>query len=123
MKKRALYLLLTAFIGVLSSFRTIDADTKIDDKSFTEIGFQKDGSYYYTFYTDLTKEAPHPIAYIQVQNGTTGEVLKLSDFRGKVIYYRGAQFTIKDTARVSFYDGDKLISKELTGVIEGGVKP
>lgn len=123
MKKSALYLLLTVLIGVLSSFRTIEVDARIDDKSFTEIGYQKDGSYFYTFYTDLTKDAPHPIVYIQVQKGTTGEVLKLSDFKGKVIYFRGAQFSIKDTATVSFYDADKLVSRNLTGVIEGGVKP
>jgi hypothetical protein len=123
MKKSALSLLLAVITCVLSSFRTIDVDAKIITPTFAEIGYQSDDNYYYTFYADLSKDAPNPIVYIQVQKNNTGEVLKLDDFKGKVHYWKATQFTIKDTATVSFFDGSKLISKDLVGLIKGGVKP
>lgn len=120
MIKRTLYLFLTV-VFFMTSLGTIMASPNKDKAGFTEIGHQTDGNYYYTFYADLSKD-PNAIAYIQVQRNSTGEILKLDNFRGNVLFGKPL-FSIKDKATVSFYDGAKLISKDLTGVIEGGVKP
>ncbi|MBW8687117.1 hypothetical protein [Chitinophaga rhizophila] len=120
MIKRVLYLFLT-IVTVMTFLGNSIAATQPNKPGFTEIGHQTDGNYYYTFYADLSK-APDAIAYIQVQKNTTGEVLPLDNFKGKVLFGRPL-FSIKDKATVSFYDGATLISKDLTGVIEGGVKP
>ncbi len=122
MRKRALYLLLIVVVA-MSSFCTFVVKANSDKFPFTEIGFQKDENYYYTFYADLSKDGPNAIAYIQVQRNTTGEILKLDNFNGKVLHLKATQFTIKDKATVSFFDGSSLISKDLKGAIEGGVKP
>jgi hypothetical protein len=119
MNKRALNLLLIVTVAI-TFFFTLAANASTHKNGFTEIGYQTDGHYYYTFYADLSRD-PNAIAYIQVQKNATGEVLKLDNFKGKVLV--GARFTIKDKATVSFYDGATLISKDLTGVIEGTVKP
>lgn len=121
MNKRALYLLFFAVVCTLSVIFGKAADAKIK-ATFTEIGYQKDADYYYTFYINLSKEEVTSLAYIQVQNNATGQLLKLDNFKGTVSYWKGSQFTIKDSATVSFYDGDKLVTKKLTGVIEGGMK-
>lgn len=120
MNKRALYLVLTVFF-VMTSLGNLIANPENGKKGFTEIGHQTDGNYYYTFYADLSKD-PNAIAYIQVQKNSTGEILQLDNFKGKVLFGKPL-FSIKEKATVSFYDGSKLISKDLTGVIEGGVKP
>jgi hypothetical protein len=120
MIKRALYLFL-AIVLVMTSVSNLIATPKKGNTGFTEIGHQTDGSYYYTFYADLSKD-PNAIAYIQVQKNSTGEILKLDNFKGKVLFGKPL-FTIKDKATVSFFDGSSLVSKDLTGVIEGGVKP
>jgi hypothetical protein len=121
MNKRILHLLFFTVACILSLTFTNGADAKVAKATFTEIGYQKDAAYIYTFYINLSKEQLTSISYIQVQN-STGSVLKLEGFDGKVAYWKGSQFTIKDTATVSFYDGDKLVTKNLTGLIEGGVK-
>lgn len=122
MTKRALNLFLIVALAIFS-FCTSVANAHNDKFPFTEIGYQVDENYYYTFYADLSKDGPNAIAYIQVQKNTTGEILKLDNFAGKVLHLRAAQFSIKDKATVSFFDGNKLISKDLKGVIEGGVRP
>ncbi|TWV93341.1 hypothetical protein [Chitinophaga pinensis] len=122
MNKRALYLLFFIAVVAVSSIFGKGADAKIAKATFTEIGFQKDASYYYTFYINLSKEEVTSLAYIQVQNNATGQLLKLDNFKGDVAYWKGSQFMIKDTATVSFFDGDKLVTKKLIGVIEGGMK-
>ena len=122
MNKRALYLLFFVIACTLSSFFGNRVDAKVAKATFTEIGYQKDADYYYTFYIVLSKEQTMSLAYVQVQSNATGQVLKLDSFKGNVAYWKGSQFTIKDEATVSFFDGEKLVSKKLTGVIEGGVK-
>ncbi|MCF6405101.1 hypothetical protein L3C95_19520 [Chitinophaga filiformis] len=121
MTKRALNLFLIVIMA-LSSFISV-AKASNDRPPFTEIGYQTDGNYYYTFYVDLSKDGPNAIAYIQVQKNSTGEVLKLDNFSGKVMLLNPVKFSIKDKATVSFYDGNKLISKDLKGALEGSVKP
>lgn len=122
MNKRVLYLLFFIVAYTLSSIFGNGADAKVAKATFTEIGYQKDANYYYTFYINLSKEETTSLAYIQVQNNITGEILKLDSFKGNVAIWKGSQFTIKDEATVSFFDGEKLVSKKLTGVIEGGIK-
>jgi hypothetical protein len=122
MNKRALYLLFFVIACTLTSIFGNAADAKIAKASFTEIGYQKDADYYYTFYINLSKEEITSLAYIQVQNSATGQLLKLEGFKGNVTYWKGSQFMIKDTATVTFFDGDKVVSKKLSGVIEGGMK-
>lgn len=122
MNKRALYLLFFVIACTLSSFFGNRVDAKVAKAAFTEIGYQKDTDYYYTFYIVLSKEQTMSLAYIQVQSNTTGQVLKLDSFKGEVSIWKGNMFTIKDEASVSFFDGDKLISKKLRGVIDGGMK-
>jgi hypothetical protein len=122
MRKRALNLFLIVVLAI-SSFCTLVVNADNRNFPFTEIGYQADEQYYYTFYADLSKDGPNAIAYIQVQKNTTGEILKLDNFNGKVLHLKAAQFTIKDKATVSFFDGNKLISKDLKGTIKGGVKP
>ncbi|MBW8684502.1 hypothetical protein [Chitinophaga rhizophila] len=124
MNKRALYLLFFVVACTLSSFFGNGADAKIAKASFTEIGYQKDASYYYTFYINMSKEdvSNTSLAYIQVQHNGTGQLMKMESFKGDVTYWKGSQFMIKDSATVSFFDGEKLITRKLTGVIEGGMK-
>lgn len=122
MNKRVLYLLFFIVACTLSSIFGNGADAKVAKATFTEIGHQKDANYYYTFYVSLSKEQHTSIAYIQVQNNNTGEILKLDSFKGYVAYWKGSQFIIKGEATVSFFDGENLVSKKLTGVIEGGIK-
>ncbi len=122
MNKRVLYLLFFIFACTFTSTFGNRVDTKVAKAAFTEIGYQKDAEYYYTFYIVLSKEQTTSIAYIQVQSNATGQVLKLESFKGDVSFWKGTQFTIKDEASVSFYDGDKLVSKKLKGVIDGGMK-
>jgi hypothetical protein len=50
-------------------------------------------------------------------------VLTLDDFSGTVLFQKSQKFTINNKMTVSFYDGDKLISKDLKGLIEGGILP
>jgi len=121
MKQRALCLVLIVFTAI-TTLHTFSANAGNRKAGFTEIGHQTDGNYHYTFYADLSKD-PNTIAYIQVQKNSTGEVLKLDAFKGKVIFANPARFAIKDKATVSFFDGSKLVSKDLTGMIDGGVKP
>ena len=122
MTKRALNLFLVVMLAMFS-FSTSIAKAGDLKPPFTEIGYQTDGDYYYTFYVDLSKDGPNAIAYIQVQRNTTGEILKLDNFNGKVILVNPIQFSIKDKATVSFFDGSKLISKDLKGALQGSVKP
>ncbi|UPK66761.1 hypothetical protein [Chitinophaga filiformis] len=122
MNKKVLYLL---FFIAASTFTFIfgnAADAKVVKATFTEIGYQKDADYHYTFYINLGKDETISLAYVQVQSNATGEVLKLDSFKGYVAYWKGSQFIIKNEATVSFFDGDKLVSKALKGVIEGGMK-
>lgn len=121
MTKRALNLFLIVMMA-LCSFTSV-ANANDNKPPFTEIGYQTDGNYYYTFYVDLSKDAPNAIAYIQVQKNATGEILKLDNFSGKVVLLNPIKFSIKDKATVSFFDGDQLISKDLKGAIDGSVKP
>jgi len=122
MNKRLLHLLFFTVVCVCSFAFVKGVNAKIAKATFTEIGYQKDADYYYTFYINMSKDEVTSIAYIQVQNNGSGAVLKLDSFKGKVAYWKGPQFAIKDTATVSFFDGDKLVTKKLTGVIDGGVK-
>jgi hypothetical protein len=121
MKKIVLSLIMIVSIGLLSSFT--NAPVKVATPTVTEIGFQKDGNYYYTFYADLSKASPNPITYMQVQKVSNGKVLTLDDFSGSVVLRKTLKFTINDKMTVSFYDGDKLVTKDLTGSIEGSVQP
>lgn len=120
MKKCALNLFLIVMMAMFSF--TAIARTGDVPFPFTEIGHQVDENYYYTFYLDLSKDGPNAIAYIQVQKNTTGEVLKLNSFSGKV-QFRAARFSIENKATVSFYDGNNLISRDLKGSIDGAIKP
>ncbi|SDF48451.1 hypothetical protein [Chitinophaga filiformis] len=122
MSKKLLTLLFCIAVSTFSLFYGNAADAKVAKATFTEIGYQKDADYYYTFYVNLGKDDTTPLAYIQVQKNATGTVLKLENFKGNVAYWKGSQFTIRNEATVSFYDGEKLVEKKLTGVIEGGVK-
>ncbi|MCF6405217.1 hypothetical protein L3C95_20100 [Chitinophaga filiformis] len=122
MNKKVLYLLFFIAASTFSFIFGNAADAKVAKATFTEIGYQKDADYHYTFYINLGKEETISLAYIQVQSNATGEVLKLNSFKGFVAYWKGSQFTIRNEATVSFFDGDKLVSKTLKGVIEGGVK-
>jgi len=122
MSKKLLTLLFCIAVSTFSLFYGTAADAKVAKATFTEIGYQKDADYYYTFYINLGKEETISLAYIQVQSNATGQVLKLDGFKGYVGYWKGSQFTIKNEATVSFFDGDKLVTKALKGVIEGGVK-
>lgn len=122
MNRKLLILLLFIVASTLSFVFGNTAGAKAKKANITEIGFQKDAEYYYTFYINLGKEETAPLAYVQVQKNSTGAILKLEGFKGDVAYWKGPQFIIKDEVTVSFYDGDKLIEKKLKGVIEGGVK-
>lgn len=122
MNKRLLLLSFFTIVCACSLAFVKGVNAKIAKATFTEIGYQKDADYYYTFYVNLSKEEVTSIAYIQVQNSGNGTVLKLDSFKGQVAYWKGPQFIIKDTATVVFFDGDKQVTKKLTGVIDGGVK-
>ncbi|PSL26342.1 hypothetical protein [Chitinophaga ginsengisoli] len=122
MNKKLLTLLFCVAVSTLSFVFGNAADAKVAKATFTEIGYQKDADYYYTFYINLGKEDAPPLAYVQVQKNATGTILKLENFKGYVAYWKGSQFAIRNEATVSFYDGEKLVEKKLTGVIEGGVK-
>lgn len=121
MKKLSLSLFMIAIASVLLSFTV--ANNKVAVPTVTEIGFQKDGMYFYTFYADLTKGSPNPITYMQVQKVSNGKVLTIDDFSGSVVLWKTQKFTINKKMTVSFYDGDKLITKDLTGAIEGAILP
>src|SRR4051812_8600333 len=121
MKKLSLSLFMIAIAAVLFSFAP--AQKKVAVPTVTEIGFQKDGMYYYTFYADLSKGSPNPITFMQVQKVSNGKVLTIDDFSGTVLFWKTQKFTINKKMTVSFYDGDKLITKDLTGMIEGEVLP
>lgn len=121
MKKLSLSLFLIAIASVLFSFTP--AQKKVAVPTVTEIGFQKDGMYYYTFYADLSKGSPNPITFMQVQKVSSGKVLTIDDFSGAVVLFKTQKFSIDKKMTVSFYDGDKLISKDLTGMIEGPILP
>jgi hypothetical protein len=110
-----------AMASVLFSFTTVQK--KVAVPTVTEIGFQKDGMYFYTFYADLSKGSPNPITFMQVQTVKNGKILELDDFSGAVLFLKKQKFTIKDKMTVSFYDGDKLITKDLTGALEGSIMP
>jgi hypothetical protein len=121
MKKLLLSLFVIAVACTLFSFSILKQ--KVTTPTVTEIGYQKDGSYLYTFYADLSKASPNPITYMQVQKITNGTVLILDDFSGSVFFQKTQQFTINKKMTVSFYDGDKKITKDLKGLIEGGILP
>jgi len=121
MKKLSLSLFMIAIASVLFSFTT--AQKKVAVPTVTEIGFQKDGMYYYTFYADLSKASPNPITFMQVQKVSNGKVLTIDDFSGTVLFWKTQKFTINKKMTVSFYDGDKLVTKDLSGMIEGGILP
>ncbi|SFD75356.1 hypothetical protein SAMN05518672_10373 [Chitinophaga sp. CF118] len=121
MKKLSLSLFMIAIASVLLSFTT--PQKKVAIPTVTEIGYQKDGMYYYTFYADLSKASPNPITYMQIQKVSNGKVLTLDDFSGTVLLGQFQKFTINKKMTVSFYDGDKLITKDLTGLIEGAILP
>jgi hypothetical protein len=110
-----------AIASVLFSFTP--AQKKVAVPTVTEIGFQKDGMYFYTFYADLSKGSPNPITFMQVQKVSNGKVLTVDDFSGAVVLWKTQKFTIDKKMTVSFYDGDKLITKDLTGAIEGTILP
>jgi hypothetical protein len=121
MKKLLLSLVVIAVACTLFSFTILQK--KVATPTVTEIGYQKDGAYLYTFYADLSKASPNPITYMQVQRVTNGKVLTLDDFSGSVLFQKSQKFTINDKMTVSFYDGDKLVTKDLKGLIEGGILP
>lgn len=91
--------------------------------SGTALGYIVDGTYVYTFFADLSKPAPQPITYIEVQKASTGQDLAVVSFSGTVLHWKFLQYQINGTATVQFYDGTTLVTKDLTGVIQGGILP
>jgi hypothetical protein len=127
MKKLSLSLLVILATLTFSSFKPIDPRSHVAHKAVatppgTAIGTQYDGStYYYSFYADLSGTSPWPLTYIQVQRASDGVILTTSSFSGTVIYWIFHQYQINGTATVQFYDGSTLVTKSLTGGIDGGV--
>lgn len=122
MKKVLLSLCMIVMAFVLFSFKS-DKKKKVAATTVTEIGFQQDGMYLYTFYADLSKSSPNPITYMEVQKMSTGKRLKTDDFSGTVQLNKQQIFTINEKISVSFFDGRKKVKKDLTGSIEGNVQP
>jgi hypothetical protein len=121
MKQLSLSLTLAVIASMLFSFTPFQK--KVATPTVTEIGYQKDGMYFYTFYADLSKGSPNPITFMQVQKVTTGKDLTVDDFSGTVLLQKTQRYAVNKTMTVSFYDGDKLIKKDLSGIIEGSVQP
>jgi hypothetical protein len=119
MKKFTLFLFVMFATITLSSFST----NKAVIPPGTGVGYQLDADYYYTFFADLTTSSPYPLTYIEVQRLSTGEVLTGNSFSGTVLHSRFLMYTINGTATVSFYDNGVLVTKSLTGFIEGGILP
>jgi hypothetical protein len=90
----------------------------------TGIGYQDtDPVYYYTFYADLSQASPYPLTYIQVQRKIGGQILPLINFSGTVVRSVLGRYAINGTATVTFTDDGTTVTKDLTGLIQGGIIP
>ena len=90
----------------------------------TGVGYQDtDPVYYYTFYADLTGTSPYPLTAITVQHKIGGDVLAVESFSGTVVRSVVGRYAINGTATVTFNDGGTIVTKSLTGLIQGGIIP
>lgn len=90
----------------------------------TGVGYQDtDPVYYYTFWADLSGASPYPLTAITVQRKIGGEVLAVQSFSGTVVRSVVGRYAINGTATVTFEDGGTIVTKSLTGLIQGGIIP
>lgn len=129
MKKLLASLCFTFSMFLIFSFKPVPAEKIVARKLIalppgTGVGYQDtDPVYYYTFWADLSGTSPYPLTAITVQRKIGGQVLTVESFSGSVVRSILGRYAISGTATVTFDDNGTIVTKSLTGLIQGGIIP